>query len=143
MKRIAGLLVLFVLLACSPVSIAGGKGSGRSTSSGGHSRSSATSQPRSTPRSYAAPKSSNRNSAIKCVGCARDSHGRIQRSEPAKNSFKKSNPCPSTGKSRGACPGYDIDHRTPLAKGGTDDPSNMQWLSKGQHEAKTKRDFSR
>src|SRR6516225_5473590 len=34
----------------------------------------------------------------------RDSHGRIQRSEKAKDQFKKLHPCPSTGKSSGSCP---------------------------------------
>jgi hypothetical protein len=32
-------------------------------------------------------------------------------------------------------------HIVPLSKGGRDDPSNMQWLPKGQHQDKTKRDL--
>ena len=60
-------------------------------------------------------------------GVKRDSHGRIARSPQAKNDFKKSHPCPSTGKSSGACPGYVIDHVTSLKRGGADSPSNMQW----------------
>lgn len=51
-------------------------------------------------------------------GVQRDSHGRITRSAEATQHFKKSNPCPSTGKSRGACPGYVIDHVVPLKRGG-------------------------
>jgi hypothetical protein len=39
----------------------------------------------------------------------------------------KAHPCPSTGKTRGACPGYVVDHVTPLCAGGADRPSNMQW----------------
>jgi hypothetical protein len=61
-----------------------------------------------------------------------------ERSQAAKYDFKKENPCPSTGRSKGACPGYQIDHRRPLAAGGADNKSNMQWLSKEQHKAKTK-----
>jgi hypothetical protein len=57
----------------------------------------------------------------------RDSHGRIKRSAEAKDAFKRQQPCPSTGRSSGACPGYVIDHVKPLATGGADAPSNMQW----------------
>lgn len=71
-------------------------------------------------------------------GVARDSHGRIARSQSAKNQFKKSNPCPSSGKSRGACKGYVIDHVTPLKRGGADAPSNMQWQTKAAAKEKDK-----
>lgn len=71
---------------------------------------------------------------ILCVGVG---HAQ-ERSQAAKSEFKKGNPCPSTGKSGGACPGYQIDHRKPLAAGGADHKSNMQWLSVDQHKAKTK-----
>ena len=63
-------------------------------------------------------------------GVARDSHGRIARSSQATSDFKKSQPCPSTGSSSGACPGYVIDHVQPLKRGGADSPSNMQWQTK-------------
>ena len=36
-------------------------------------------------------------------------------------------PSPVTGKPRGACPGYVIDHVIPLCAGGANDPLNMQW----------------
>jgi 5-methylcytosine-specific restriction endonuclease McrA len=42
-----------------------------------------------------------------------------------------------TGRPSGACPGYQVDHRVSLSKGGADDPSNMQWLSTQEHKAKT------
>ena len=45
-----------------------------------------------------------------CVSCERDSHGHIKRSLEAKKAFKKMQPCPSTAKSFGPCPGYIIDH---------------------------------
>lgn len=67
---------------------------------------------------------------------ARDSHGKIQRSEKAKNDFKKQQPCPSTGTTSGSCPGHVIDHITPLKRGGADAPYNMQWQTR--EEAKLK-----
>ena len=69
-------------------------------------------------------------------GVPGDSHGHIKRSEQAKHDFRKSHPCPSTGKSSGSCPGYVIDHVTPLKRGGADAPENMQWQT--QADAKLK-----
>ena len=60
-------------------------------------------------------------------GVARNSHGKIARNVKARDQFKHSHPCPSTGRSSGACPGYVIDHVEPLKRGGADSPSNMQW----------------
>jgi len=51
--------------------------------------------------------------------------------------FRREKPCPATGKIIGACPGYQIDHRIPLAKGGADEPTNMEWLTIEEHKAKT------
>lgn len=74
----------------------------------------------------------------RAAGVKRDADGRIERSSVAKSQFKKSQPCPSTGKSTGACPGYVIDHVTPLKRGGPDTPSNMQWQTKAAANAKDK-----
>jgi hypothetical protein len=71
-------------------------------------------------------------------GVQRDSHGRIKRSTAAKNAFKRQHPCPSTGRSSGACPGYIIDHVKALECGGADDPSNMQWQTVSAAKAKDK-----
>jgi 5-methylcytosine-specific restriction endonuclease McrA len=49
------------------------------------------------------------------------------RSEAAKNAFKRDNPCPANSSTRGSCPGYVIDHIVPLACGGADSKENMQW----------------
>jgi len=68
----------------------------------------------------------------------RDSRGRIKRSGAAKNAFKRQQPCPSTGRSRGACPGYVIDHVRPLECGGADAPANMQWQTVSDAKAKDK-----
>jgi hypothetical protein len=52
--------------------------------------------------------------------------------------FKKANPCPSTGKSSGPCPGYVIDHVIALKRGGAYDRSNMQWQTTADAQAKDK-----
>jgi len=65
-----------------------------------------------------------------------DSRGRIKRSSGAKTEFKKSQPCPSTGKSSGTCPGYVIDHVKALERGGADAPRNMQWQTVKDAKAK-------
>lgn len=41
--------------------------------------------------------------------------------------FLSQNPCPSTGKNKGACLGYVVDHIVPIKRGGGDHPYNMQW----------------
>jgi hypothetical protein len=41
--------------------------------------------------------------------------------------FQRRNPCPATGLRAGPCPGYIRDHVVPLACGGPDAVSNMQW----------------
>jgi hypothetical protein len=63
---------------------------------------------------------------------------REHRSVAAKDSFKRQHPCPATGKSTGACPGYVIDHTRALACGGADAPSNMQWQTVAAGKAKDK-----
>ena len=60
----------------------------------------------------------------------RDSHGRIKRSEEAKHRFEV-----QTGYPHGR-PGYVVDHIKPLACGGADVPSNMQWQTVAAAKAK-------
>lgn len=72
----------------------------------------------------------------RCDSCARDGRGRIQRSSEARAEFKRENPCPATGKSYGACPGYVIDHVKPLACDGADAPTNMHWQTVAKAKAK-------
>lgn len=68
----------------------------------------------------------------------RDSRGRIQRSESARESFQRAHPCPSTGRTSGGCKGYIIDHVKPLACDGADSPANMQWQTTAAAKAKDK-----
>lgn len=52
------------------------------------------------------------------------------RSRTATAAFRRAHSCPG-GPDRGStsrCEGYVIDHICPLACGGRDDPSNMQWM---------------
>jgi hypothetical protein len=77
-----------------------------------------------------------RSSSTKCVTSTRNSRGRIKRSPEAHRAFEKSNPCPSTGKRSGGCPGYVVDHVVPLKRGGADAPSNMRWQTKADAKAK-------
>lgn len=77
-------------------------------------------------------------SAKAAAGVKRDSHGKIARSQQAKSDFKHQKPCPSTGKSTGACPGYVIDHVVALKRGGADAPSNIQWQQTAAAKQKDK-----
>jgi hypothetical protein len=70
----------------------------------------------------------------------RDSRGRIQLSPAARRSFLASHPCPATGKTSGACPGFVVDHIKPLKRGGADAPGNMQWQTAAEAKAKDKID---
>jgi hypothetical protein len=52
---------------------------------------------------------------------------REYRSREVTREFQREHPCPSTGRTSGACPGYRKDHVKPLACGGPDAVTNMQW----------------
>lgn len=67
-----------------------------------------------------------------------NSYAEQHRSQKAKVIFKYSHPCPSTGRNKGSCPDYIIDHIKPLACGGLDDASNMQWQTKADAKNKDK-----
>lgn len=66
----------------------------------------------------------------------------LPRSKAARAEFVRTHPCPATGHKRGACPGWQVDHITPLKCGGADAPANPQWLTVEQHKAKTAREAS-
>jgi hypothetical protein len=52
--------------------------------------------------------------------------------------FQHLHPCPSTGRTTGACPGYVRDHIVPLCKGGPDTVHNMHWQTTATAKAKDK-----
>lgn len=54
--------------------------------------------------------------------------------------FKRLQPCPATGKVRGPCPGWEVDHVLALCAGGRDAVSNLQWLRVEEHRIKTRSD---
>jgi hypothetical protein len=66
------------------------------------------------------------------------SQAKIHRDHSARQEFKHEHPCPANGHRRGACPGYVIDHVKPMACGGADAPSNMQWQTRADAAAKDK-----
>jgi len=66
------------------------------------------------------------------------SAGADARSATERRAFHRSNPCPSTGKTTGKCPGYVVDHIMPLCVGGADKPVNMQWQERAASKAKDK-----
>lgn len=101
---------------------------------GSHSKSTSGSHQKS---SYKSPSSSSHvttghHRSTYATGVARDSHGKIKRSGEARTTFKKQSGYPHGRK------GYVIDHKVPLAKGGCDCPSNMQWQTKEDAKKKDK-----
>jgi hypothetical protein len=70
------------------------------------------------------------------VSCATVLHAAEHRSRAVTREFQREHPCPSTGLTTGACPGYWKDHIVPLACGGPDAASNMQWQTVEDARAK-------
>ena len=126
MHRIAVLLAL----ACAALPAFG--------TGGGHGHSAAPSLPSLAAHAPGSTHSSSASRSRAQPGVRRDSHGRIARDPRAINAFKRQFPCPSTGRRKGACPGYVIVHVKPLKRGGDDAPSNMQWQSREAAKAKDK-----
>jgi hypothetical protein len=61
---------------------------------------------------------------------------REYRSSTVKHEFQRLHPCPSTGRTTGACPGYIKDHIRALDCGGPDSAANMQWQTVTAAKAK-------
>lgn len=94
--------------------------------------------PSKPPHSTKLTSSSHTGSRVTASSVRRDAHGRFKRSRRAKDAFRRSHPCPSTGRTTGACPGYVIDHIRALKHGGADSASNMQWQTVAAAKAKDK-----
>lgn len=97
------------------------------------------------PRTYAAPPSVDRTSDVpksrsSTLGAPyRPPTAKLsqrERSSAMRSAFQRQHPCPSTGRTSGACPGYVVDHVSPLKRGGPDRPSNMQWQTIDAAKAK-------
>jgi hypothetical protein len=137
---------LAVLLLAAAVGLLPAASKPSSSSSSRESSATITSSRSKAPKAVKAPKPakvpkaakvrSTRRSTAYCASCERDSHGRIKRSESARSTFQRLNPCPATGKATGRCPGYVIDHIVPLKRGGPDAPWNLQWQTKAEAKAK-------
>lgn len=61
----------------------------------------------------------------------------IKRDRGQVRAFRAVHPCPATGLTKGACPGFHVDHIKPLCAGGADHPSNFQWITREDHRFKT------
>jgi hypothetical protein len=66
--------------------------------------------------------------------------GATERDPHQRALFMKKHPCPANGKTRGACPGYIVDHIKPLCAGGADRPSNMQWQTREEAKIKDRKE---
>jgi hypothetical protein len=123
------LVPLVVLALLAPVSAAGSKGGAKAT----HAKASkAKSSKPKAPKKPSASKPRRQSSTKPAVSVARDERGRIQRSAAARHAFAR-----QTGFPKGR-PGYVIDHIVPLACGGPDAPSNMQWQTVADAKLKDK-----
>jgi hypothetical protein len=91
-----------------------------------------TTHRRAAPSSSATAATPTAPSRIDPASIPRDQHGRILRSGTAKGLFMK-----LTGFPKGR-PGYVVDHIIPLACGGPDMPTNMQWQTIAQGKLKDK-----
>lgn len=65
-------------------------------------------------------------------------HAKSHRDPEVPKRFQHLHPCPSTGRTTGACPGYVRDHIIALCKGGPDTVDNMQWQTVAEGKAKDK-----
>ena len=60
-----------------------------------------------------------------CVALSATASAKEHRSASVKREFQLAHPCPATGLTNGACPGYVRDHNVPLACGAPDAVSNL------------------
>ena len=73
-----------------------------------------------------------------CVVLPDSASAKEHRSASVKREFQLTHPCPATGRTSGACPGYVKDHIKALKCGGPDAVSNMQWQTVAEGKAKDK-----
>lgn len=75
---------------------------------------------------------------IVCSLAPLPAQARTHRDPAQRAAFMRANPCPATQRTRGPCPGWQVDHIQPLKCQGPDHPANMQWLTIEAHKAKTR-----
>jgi 5-methylcytosine-specific restriction endonuclease McrA len=63
------------------------------------------------------------------------------RSRAVRAEFVRLHPCPATLKP-GPCPGWQVDHVTPLCLGGLDATENLAWMTVEDHKRKTADDVA-
>ena len=68
-----------------------------------------------------------RFAALAAIAVALPCSAAEPRSFRAEVLFRLQNPCPATGETQSECKGYVIDRVIPVACGGAEEPSNMQW----------------
>jgi hypothetical protein len=95
-----------------------------------HTKKSGTAKSKNAKSSKPKSTKTKKKRAAACSTCARDAHGRIKRRETAREAFMR-----QTGFPKGRS-GYVVDHIIPLACGGPDVTTNMQWQTKAQAKAK-------
>ena len=121
-------LLAIALVAALGVSPAWAKGSsGHTASKAGGAKTAKVAKAPKPPKPAKAPAARPSRAPV-----PRDDKGRIQRSAAARHAFAR-----QTGYPNGR-PGYVIDHIVPLACGGADAPSNMQWQTVAAGKAKDK-----
>lgn len=77
------------------------------------------------------------------LACLPAQAARIHRDHHVLAEFQQLVPCPSTGRTSGACPGFVKDHRIPLCLAPwADEIWNLQWQAKGEAAAKDKREWA-
>lgn len=68
----------------------------------------------------------------------------VHRSRAVTRAFQRTHPCPATGKTTGACPGWVKDHVKALclgtAAGGVDTVANMQWQPSAEARRKDRQE---
>ena len=84
------------------------------------------------PRAYSAPRAHTSHPRAARPRTSTKSSHRIHRSRAAKDDFMRQSGHPH------GWPGHVVDHIVPLACGGADDPSNMQWQTTEEGKAKDK-----
>ena len=78
--------------------------------------------------------SAGKRAAVRCTEAApcttprtNATPGKVAPNAAAVKEFREKHPCPTSGHSWGACPGYVVNHIKPTCKGGLDVAANLQW----------------